>query len=60
MEEQSDSDSPFPDIYWEDITIPSRSIQKALDLISTWSDLDWDAFEQELHRIHHEPGKPVT
>src|ERR1700730_1646315 len=56
LEEQPD----FPDILWEEITISSRSIQKALDPVSTWSDADWDVVERELYRIRHETGKPVS
>jgi hypothetical protein len=60
LEEQPDSEPSFPDILWEEITFSSRSIQKALDLAGAWSDMDWDVVEQELYRIRHETGKPVS
>ena len=58
MEEQSEPS--FPDILFEKITIPSRSVQEALDCVNTWSDGDWGVVEQELERIHHEKGKPIS
>ena len=60
MEEQPDSTPIFPDVLQHETTIPSRSIQKALDLAGSWSDLDWDVVERELYRIRHETGKPVS
>ena len=60
MEEQPDSTPFFPDVLQHEITILSRSIQKALDLAGSWSDLDWDVVERELYRIRHETGKSVS
>ena len=60
MAEQSDSIPSFPDALSEQMTISSRSIQKALDLAGKWSDLDWDVVERELYRIRYETGKPVS
>lgn len=60
MEEQPDSTPFSPGALQDEITISSRSIQKALDLAGSWSDLDWDVVEQELYRIRHEAGKPVS
>ncbi len=59
MEEQSDPISSFRTLS-EETFISSRSIQKALDLAGSWSDLDWDVVERELYRIRHETGKPVS
>lgn len=60
MEEQSDSIPSFPGALQEETIISSRSIQKALDLAGTWSDMDWDVVERELYHIRHETGKPVS
>lgn len=60
MEEQSDSTPFFSGTLQEETTISSRSIQKALDLAGSWSDMDWDVVERELYRIRHETGKPVS
>ena len=60
MEEQPDSTPFFPDALQHETTISSRSIQKALALAGSWSDLDWDVVERELYRIRHETGKPVS
>jgi len=62
LEEQSDSEPSFPDALQGKLTIPSRSIQKVLNLAGSWSDLDWDEVEQELYRIRHEskPTPPIS
>ncbi len=59
MEEQSDPISSFRTLS-EETFISSRSIQKALDLAGSWSDLDWDVVERELYCIRHETDKPVS
>lgn len=59
MKEQSDPISSFRTLS-EETFISSRSIQKALDLAGSWSDLDWDVVDRELYRIRHETGKPVS
>ena len=59
MEEQSDPISSFRTLS-EETFISSRSIQKALDLAGSWSDLDWNVVERELYRVRHETGQPVS
>lgn len=39
-----------------------RAVQRALGLAGSWSDLDWEEVERELHRIRHEsqPTPPIS
>jgi hypothetical protein len=45
-----------------DAAISSNVIQEVLDLAGSWSDLNWDVVEEELHRIRHEssPTPPIS
>ena len=54
MEEQSNSEPSS-----SEAGSSSASIQKALSLAGSWSDLDWDDVERELYRIR-QSGKPIS
>ncbi len=45
-----------------DAAISSSPIQEILNLAGSWSGLNWDVVEEELHRIHHEssPTPPIS
>ncbi len=40
---------------------PSSVTQQALDVVGTWSDLDWNDMEAALYRMRHEtpPTPPI-
>jgi hypothetical protein len=42
--------------------ISSNALQEILNLAGSWSDLNWDVVEEELHRIRHEsrPTPPIS
>jgi hypothetical protein len=37
----------------EDTATPSSTVQDALNLAGSWSDLDWDEVEREFDQIRH-------
>jgi hypothetical protein len=51
----------FTDDAAADAALPRSAIEEALAAIGSWSDLDWDDLERELHRIGHEnpPTPPI-
>ena len=44
-----------------DAAVPSASVQRALNLLGAWSDMNWDEALDELDHIRHDsqPSPPI-
>ena len=52
----------FIDETTADAAVREQTIQQAVSLAGSWSDLDWDEMEAALDRIRHDspPTPPIT